>query len=62
MVIVTSTIEWDLTQSDGRRVVREKHIDDAGLEYDFDYIAETDTDINAKMAARATELNNGSTG
>ena len=60
MAIVSSVIEWDLVQSDGRRVVREKHIDDQGVEYDFDYVAELNTNIAAKMTARAQELNSGS--
>ncbi len=56
-MIITSVILWDLPQSDGRRVVREQHTDDAGGIQTFDYVAETDTDINAKLAARAAELN-----
>jgi hypothetical protein len=55
-VIVQSVIAWDLPQTDGRRVVREEHTDDAGVVHVFDYMAETDTDINAKLAARAAEL------
>jgi hypothetical protein len=57
--IVSSIITWDLLQSDGRRNVRETHTDDQGVDYIFDYWSEVDTDINAKLAARAQELNDG---
>jgi hypothetical protein len=59
-MIVSSEILWDLPQADGSRTIREEHTDDQGNVYSFDYMAETDTDVNAKLAARAAELNGSS--
>jgi len=59
-MIVYSAITWDLVQDDGRRNVRETHTDDQGIDHVFDYMAEVDTDINAKLADRAAGLNDGS--
>lgn len=56
-MIISSVITWDLLQDDRRHVVRETHADDKGNVYEFDYVAEADTDINAKLAARANDLN-----
>lgn len=57
MPIISSTITLDNPQVDGRFVVRELHIDDQGNEYNFDYMADAGMDINARLAARADELN-----
>ncbi len=54
--IITSIIERDLLQVDGRRTVREVHTDDQGQEYIFDYMADAGVDIPQKLANRAAEL------
>jgi hypothetical protein len=59
MTILSSVITQDLPQDDGRRIVRETHTDDQGNVYVFDYMAEISTDINAKLTARASDLNAG---
>ena len=55
--IVQSEILEDSVQTDGRRYIREMHIDDAGVEREFIYMAETETDIALVMQERAAYLN-----
>jgi hypothetical protein len=55
MNIVSRNIEWDLHQEDGTRNIREKLVDDLGNEYIFDYQADNNTDIQAKLNSRIIE-------
>lgn len=57
--IISSTLNGKAVQSDGRFVVREQHIDDAGNTYLLDYMAERNTDVNLRLAADAVALNAG---
>lgn len=50
--IVSSSIVLNNVQADGRRVVREIHEDDMGNLYMYDYMADVNMDINAKMQDR----------
>lgn len=52
----SSTIIEDREQKDGRRSVRELHIDALGKEHIIQYLAESGADVNARMTARAAEL------
>ena len=56
MYIVSSAITSDNVEADGRRRVDELHIDDKGTKFTFSYLAESDFDVNAKLAERAAEL------
>lgn len=56
-MIIASIILVDDIQVDGRHIVRERHIDDQNNYYEFDYVAEIDTDIKAKLDLRAAQLN-----
>ena len=61
-MISSRNIEWALIQKDGTRNVRERHVDDLGNEYFFDYQADVGTDIQAKLDSRVIEeVSNGST-
>ena len=54
--IVSSQIVSRSVQVDGRVYTLERHIDDSGNVYDFNYLGPADTDVNAIMAHRATDL------
>lgn len=54
--IVSSEIEWNLPQCDGRSVVRERHVDDQNVQYVYDYVAEIETDVTGRLALRAQAL------
>lgn len=51
-----SSIIEDRVQVDGRRHVLERHVDRHGKQYDFGYMAESDTNVQAVLAARAVAL------
>lgn len=53
MPIVTSTIIEDSPQIDGRRAIRERHIDSHGNAHDVDYLAEADADVESILATHA---------
>lgn len=57
MAITASTYTLDAhTQVDGRRYVRETHVDSAGGEHVIEYLAEAGADYTAIMNARAVQL------
>jgi len=56
MPIVSSSIVEDRVQRDGRRSVRERHVDHAGETQEVAYLAEADADVNVMMAARVPVL------
>jgi hypothetical protein len=45
-------------QIDGRYVVRDEHTDDTGIVHAFDYMADPQMDVSARMTARAVKLAN----
>lgn len=55
-MIISSQIIEDREQIDGRRSVRELHVDALGKEYVIQYLAESEADVNTRMTARAAEL------
>ena len=55
--IVESTYVEGALQQDGRRYVRERHVDDLGRPMTFEYLATDDMSRDAIMAARAARLN-----
>lgn len=54
--MVTSEIVEDSPQADGRRHVRERHVDSVGAVYRVSYLAEQPDDVEAIAAARAPLL------
>ncbi len=56
MTIVSSVIEADRQQKDGRRSVRERHTDHLGIQYFCEYLAEPGANATSAMNARATVL------
>lgn len=52
MAIVSSVFVVGQPQVDGRCYVREVHVDNAGLEHSFEYLAAVNADYNAIMLAR----------
>jgi hypothetical protein len=56
MPITTSTILWDQAQADGRRYIRERHVDHLAIAHLIDYLAPAGADVNAILAARAVAL------
>lgn len=56
MSIVSSAIVEDSVQKDGRRWVRERHLDQVGLEYVIAYLAQSADNATTIMNARATQL------
>ena len=54
--IVSSEIEWNLPQCDGRSVVRERHVDDQNVQYVYDYVAEIGMNVAGRLALRANAL------
>lgn len=55
-MIISSIIVEDSPQADGRRQVRERHIDHIGCVQAIAYTAEVDVDINAVMIQRVPLL------
>lgn len=53
--IVSSSWTEGPTQIDGRRYVNERHVDDRGDEYLYEWLGDTSADV--VVAARATQLN-----
>lgn len=56
MSIVSSTIVENIVQRDGRRSVRERHVDHLGKVFFREYLADGDLDLNARLAAYAAQL------
>lgn len=56
MQIVSSSIAWQEPQADGRLSVRELHIDDAGNEWQLDYLIDANADLEARLAEHAAQL------
>src|ERR1039458_6149732 len=56
MPIVSSTIIEDAPQSDGRRWVTERHVDQLGIEHLVPYMAAAPTNTEPIMAARAIQI------
>lgn len=55
-MIVSSVIVLDNLQTDGRRIIVEQHTDDQGVVQELSYMAEINTDVNAKLAEHAEGL------
>jgi hypothetical protein len=51
-----STIIEDRPQTDGRRAVRERHVDDFGVEHFVVYMAESGADVEAILPSRAAQI------
>jgi hypothetical protein len=56
MPIVSSIIDQDSAQRDGRRAIRELHTDHVGVQYPVQYLAPAVFDANAALAARVSVL------
>lgn len=56
MPIVASNIVEDRKQTDGRRAVRERHVDHLGREYFVDYLAESQASLATAMTARVPQI------
>ena len=56
MPIVSSTIIEDAPQSDGRRWITERHVDQLGIEHLVHYMAAAATNTAPIMAARAIQI------
>lgn len=56
MSIVNSTIIEDRVQADGRRCVRERHVDHLGRAHDATYKAASGANVAAAMAARVVKI------
>lgn len=54
-MIVESTYTEGPTQVDGRRWVKERHVDDTGEDYEFEWLG--DQDVSTVLQARASKLN-----
>jgi hypothetical protein len=54
--IVSSVITEDRRQVDGRRSIIETHVDHVGAAVQVFYLAESDADVTATMAARVPLL------
>lgn len=54
--IISSIIEYQLLQADGRYNVRELHTDSYGIQYVFDYMADASININSHLANDAESL------
>lgn len=57
MPILSSTIDWDNIQADGRRVVRVTFMDDANNSYIEDFMLDALDDINAVVQSKTDDLN-----
>ena len=55
-MIVASKIIEDRPQIDGRRSVRERHVDDSGNEFFVDCMVEKTVDVLASLTSRAMQL------
>ena len=55
-MIISSIIQWDNIQIDGRHSVREVHTDDVGNVFTYDYMADVGADVNAVMLARVPDV------
>lgn len=53
MPIVSSEIIEDSPQVDGRRAIRERHVDSHGTPHDVDYLADADADLDAMLSLHA---------
>jgi len=56
-MITISSISVNNPQADGRRIIHEVHIDDAGVEYGVDYMAAPNDDLDAHLAASVQKIN-----
>lgn len=56
MPIVSSIIDQDNAQRDGRRSIRELHTDQIGVQYPVQYLAPGNFDANAALTARVAIL------
>lgn len=56
MAIIESSIAEDRMQIDGRRSVRERHVDETGAICEIDYLAEKKDDIEGMLPVRAAQL------
>lgn len=56
MPIVSSEIVSSVEQVDGRFAVKERHVDQTGRTYDFDYLADATLDQQAVLVERALQL------
>jgi len=57
MAIISSQIIENQVQKDGRRSVRERHIDHLGALHFIQYLANADTDVNVIMLDRVPSIN-----
>ena len=57
MAIISSQVIEDQAQKDGRRSIRERHIDHLGTYHFVQYLADVGMDINAIMLARIPFIN-----
>lgn len=55
-MIVSSTYKIGHNQIDGRHYVSEVHIDQDGVEYPLEYLAEDNADFEAILAAHAASI------
>ena len=55
-IIVSSTIVSDSPQSDGRRYVRERHVEADGTRHDVTWMAEVGQEADAFLAIRAAQI------
>ncbi len=56
MKILLSRITSDNVQADGRRAIREEHIDDTGVVINIDYISDANFDATSASNARAIAM------
>jgi len=57
MAIISSIIAEDQAQKDGRRSIREIHTDHLGKQHSVSYMAKAESDVNAVMIARLSQIN-----
>lgn len=57
MPVISSIIFLNNLQVDGRLAIREHHVDDHGIDYYVDYIANEGVDISTNLAASAVRIN-----
>ncbi len=55
-MITQSSIIEDSIQIDGRRQIRERHVDHLGQPYDYSWMAEAGQDVEAVLPARAAQI------
>lgn len=56
MPIISSVIDQDSAQADGRRAIRELHTDHVGKQYPVQYLAASDFNASAALSARVAIL------